>query len=154
MRFLSSTLHLVVTVWVAYIVPVILLGGLIGYFPGFPEAAHTPTYIALAIGAAFFGGTILGRTRAWRGRAILLSGIAWLLAAAVSVPSLFKGSGEAVTSDGLVAPVALDLAPLLLSLGLSVGLNIGARFMRPFDREAEPPRKSKTGTPGENHEVR
>jgi hypothetical protein len=142
MRLLAGLLHLVITAWVAYIAPVFLLGGVVGFFPGYPEAARTATYVVLAVGAAFLCGTIFGRARLWRGRVLLLAVVAWLLAAAVTVPALLRGSSEAMTSIDLVAPVALDLAPLLLAFGLTVGLCVGARFMRPYNLVSEPPDKS------------
>jgi hypothetical protein len=142
MRLLASLLHLVITAWVAYIAPVLLLGGVVGYFPGYPEVARTATYVVLALGAAFLGGTILGRKHVWRGRVVLLAVIVWVLAAVVTVLTLLKGRSETMTSVDLVAPVALDLAPFLLAVGLTAGLYVGVRFMRPYDRGAEPPNKS------------
>jgi hypothetical protein len=141
-QLLGSLLHLVVTTWLAYITPLLILGGVVSYFPGYPKAAYTATYIVLALGISFLGGTILGRTRVWRGRVALLAGLVWLLAAIVTVPRLLEGSPDAVPSIDLVATMVLDLAPLLLAVGLTAGLYVGARIMRPYDRGAEPPNKS------------
>jgi hypothetical protein len=142
MRLLASVLHLVVTVWAAYTAPALLLVGVIGYFPDYPELARTSTYVVLALGVAFLGGSTLARTRMWRGRVVLLAVIVWLLAAAVTVPTLLEGSSVTMTSIDLVAPVALDLAPLLLAVGLTAGLYVGARFMRSYDHDSEVPDKS------------
>jgi hypothetical protein len=145
MRHLTSLLHLIFTAWAAYIAPVLLLGGLAGYFPGYSGAAYTATYVVIALGAAFLGGTILGRTHAWRNRVVQLAGVVWVVALIVSVPKLIEGRAEIISSDGFVAPFVLDLASVLLAVGLTLGLFVGARFMRRYRHTSTPPDNSLEG---------
>jgi hypothetical protein len=146
MRQLASLLHLIVTVWAAYIAPALLLGGIAGYFPGYPDAAYTATYVAMALGTGFLGGTILGRTQAWRGRVAILAGLAWVLALIVSVPILIEGHLETKASDDFVPPIVLDFAPVFLAFGLTLGLFVGARFMRQYGHTSTPPDNSQERT--------
>jgi hypothetical protein len=141
-RQLASLIHLIVTAWAAYIAPTLLLVALTGFFPRYPEAAYTATYVAMALAAAFVGGTILGRTPAWRGRVALLTGLLWLLALAVSVPTLVGGRFETAAPDDLVAPVVLALAPVFLALGMTLGLFVGVRFLRQYDHTSNAPKPS------------
>lgn len=142
LAMLASLFHLVVTAWVAYIAPVLILSGLAGYSGGYSVGARTITYVVLVLGAALLGGTILGRKSVWRGRLLLLASGAWLLAGAVAIPTLVKGSSRALATNDIVAPMAVDWAPIAWAFGLTVGLYVGARFMRPYDQLPEAPNKS------------
>jgi hypothetical protein len=139
MRQLGILLHLIVTAWAAYIAPIILLVGVAGYFPGYPHAAYTATYVAMVLAGAFLGGTILGRAQAWRGRVILLSCLSWVLALIDVVPTMIGSHLETPGPDDLVAPIVFDLGVVLWAFGLTVGLFVGARFMRQYGHTLMPP---------------
>lgn len=146
MRLLAGILHLIVTTGLAYSVPVLVLGGLAGYFPGFPKGAYAATYVVATLAATFLAGTILGRTRTWRGRVGMLSSLAWVLALAASVTALVKGHAQTITADDVFAPIVTDLAPVFLAVGLTAGLFVGSRHMRPYDQAATPPGDSRNQT--------
>ncbi len=138
MQQLGSLLHLLVTVWVSYIAPWLLLGAIAGYVPNYPRGAYTTTYVVLALGVSFMGGTILARTRAWRSRVVLLTVLLWALAIGVFASTELVGGAGETLAEGFVADFAVGAGPLLLALGLTFGLQLGARFMRAFNSPTEP----------------
>src|SRR5688500_8115996 len=138
MQQLGSLLHLLVTVWVAYIAPWLFLGALAGYVPNYPTAAYTTTYVVLALVVAFLGGAILGRARAWRSRVAILTVLLWALAIAVFAGTEMEGGAGGTLAEGFVADFAVEAGPLLLALGITFGLQIGYRFMSAFSSAAEP----------------
>ena len=146
MARLTGIVHLLITTSVAYhLAPILVLGGLAGYFPGFSRDAYTATYVVIAVAAAFLAGTILGRTRMWRRRIAMLSGLFWVLALAVSVPAIVKGRLD-LGADELIAPIVLDLATVFLAIGMTAGLFVGARYMRPYEPESTPAGNSQART--------
>jgi hypothetical protein len=137
MRQLLSIIHLVVTVGVSYSLPWMFLAALVGYFPKYPESADTPTLVVLGLGFAFLGGTILGRTREWRGHIVWIVALLWANAVVQVAQAFVAGTSARRMAAGIADAVLVEADVVLLALGMSIGLQVGARFMRPF----EPARK-------------
>ena len=132
MRQLLNILTLFVTVSVSFTIPWALMGGIVGYFPAFPESWDTPTLVLLALAVAFMGGTILGRMQAWRGQILWIAALLWINAVVQVVAALELGSAP-VTKNRIATAILIHADVVLLAVGMTIGLQIGARFMRPFE---------------------
>jgi hypothetical protein len=133
MRQLLSIIHLLVTVSFSYALPWVFLVVVIACFPNYPESAHTPTLVVLGLGIAFLGGTILGRTREWRGRTLWVTALVWLNAVVPVAQSFVADTSARTIAARIADAVLLEVDFVVLALGITVGLQIGARYMRPYE---------------------
>jgi hypothetical protein len=135
-------------VLVSYNAPILVLGGIAGYFPGLPTSAFDLAYVVIALGLGLLGGTILGRSHPWRKHAIALTAVLWAVAAYFSVPMMLELKGDVENADDPFSSLLIALAPGIAAAGLTIGIAIGVRFMRAYSQGAEPPNTSLERTRG------